>query len=244
MHLTDKFENRMRLYKEAFAHYGYSEKSLEMPSDRRNIRYYELIKNFSFYGNNETQEEFTLLDAGCGFGDINAYFDLVGLKKYRYIGLDVIDEFLKVAEERYLGEGIFFIKRNFISEEIDDLSYDYAISSQTFNDPYIDAEDNNYEILFSAMKKLYLHCKKGISFNFVTDKGDCKKKDVAYHDPVKILEFAYTLSNNVILDNSCMPFEATCTIVKDAMILRGKLFKSFQKRHIEEFRNGCFVVKE
>lgn len=244
MKLTHKFEDRMKLYKEAFACYGYSEKSLEMPSDRRNIRYYELVKNFSFFGNLETGEDFTLLDAGCGFGDINAYFNSIGLKQYQYIGLDVIDEFLEVAEAKYAKEGIVFANRNFITEDIDDLSYDYAISSQTFNNPYTDAEDNNYELLFATMNKLFLHCKKGISFNFVTDKGDYKKKGIAYHSPAKVLEFAYTLSNDVILDNSCMPFEATCTIIKDSTVLQNKVFKSFYERYIDEFKIGRFIVKE
>ena len=45
----DKFDKRIRQYGDDFDKYGYDPLAMAMPSDRRTIRYEELIKNFSFY---------------------------------------------------------------------------------------------------------------------------------------------------------------------------------------------------
>ena len=68
--------------------------SMDMPSDRRVIRYYELLKYFEFFQSPKTEPAFTLCDAGCGFGDINGYLQKLGFQDYSYIGLDVVDEFM------------------------------------------------------------------------------------------------------------------------------------------------------
>ena len=44
-----RFEERTEKYRQNFKKYGYSEMSMDMPSDRRVIRYYELLKNFEFF---------------------------------------------------------------------------------------------------------------------------------------------------------------------------------------------------
>ena len=89
-----RFHEQIEQYRENFNKYGYSEMSMFMPSDRRMIRYYELLKNFEFFLRDFT-EPVTICDAGCGFGDINQYLGILGMKNYRYIGLDVVDEFLE-----------------------------------------------------------------------------------------------------------------------------------------------------
>lgn len=242
----ESFQAQTRRYKDNYQKHGYSEKSLFMPSDRRTIRYYELIKNFEFYqqlirGN---QEVFTLCDAGCGFGDVNSYLSAIGVKDYHYIGLDVVDEFLDAGQSKYGANHVDYLKRNFITDDLSDLEFDYAISSQTFTICYSE-EDNNYEVVFRTAQKLFEQCRKGVAFNFFSDKVQFKKEGTAYHDPVKMLQFAYTLSNNVILDNSCFPYECTLTILKDNEVREnGMVFDSFMRIHQKEFESGLFMVKK
>ena len=170
-----RFEERTDRYRQNFKKYGYSEMSMDMPSDRRVIRY---------------------------------------------------------------------LKRNFTTDDISDLEFDYAVSSQTFTIPYTEKPDN-YETIFSSVEKLFKQCRKGVSFNFFTDKGQFQRPGTAYHDPVEILRFAYTLSTNVILDNSCFPYECTLTILKDnACSENGMIFDRFLRIHQHEFEDHTFVVKK
>lgn len=238
-----RFHEQTEQYRENFNKYGYSEMSMFMPSDRRMIRYYELLKNFEFFLRDFT-EPVTICDAGCGFGDINQYLGILGMKNYRYIGLDVVDEFLEEGRRQYQGENISYIKRDFIIDEIGDLEFDYAVSSQTFTICYTE-EAHNYETIYTSVRKLFEQCKKGVAFNFFTDRGDFKRPGTAYHSPVQLLEFAYSLSNNVILDNSCFPYECTLTFLKDnACGQNGMIYDRFMRIHEKEFSNGIFVVHE
>ena len=84
--------------------------SLDMPSDCRVVRYYELLKNFALFQSPETEPIFTLCDAGCGFGDINGYLQKLGYRDYSYIGLDVMDEFMEEVKKHYGSDRIQYLK--------------------------------------------------------------------------------------------------------------------------------------
>lgn len=242
--IQTKFEEQTHRYRENFNKYGHSELSMFMPSDRRVIRYYELLKHFEFFQKGDLLAPVVICDAGCGFGDINAYLNLLGMKHYHYLGLDVVTEFLEAGRARYGNEQVQYLERNFLTDDLSDLTFDYAISSQTFTIPYTENSEN-YEVIYHSIQKLYTQCKKGVSFNFFTDQGDFKRPGTAYHSPVKLLEFAYTLSNSVILDNSCFPYECTLTIIKDNTCgENGMVYDRFMRIHAEEFTNGTFRIKQ
>ncbi|MCD8363571.1 MAG: class I SAM-dependent methyltransferase [Lachnospiraceae bacterium] len=241
-------ENRLQaqteIYAENYEKYGYSPLSMIMPSDRRAIRYYELLKNFDFFQKADYTGHFILCDAGCGFGDINGYLRRLGFQSYSYIGLDVVDAFMEDGRQRYGNENVRYLKRNFINEDLSNLQFDYAVSSQTFTIPYSDTNEN-YEVIFEAVERLFRQCRKGVSFNFFTDQGDYQRPDAAYHNPSRLLEFAYSLSNRVVLDNACFPYECTLTILKDTERKKnGMVFDSFMDVHEKEFQEGIFVARE
>lgn len=234
--IQEKFNEQTERYRKSYEKHGYSEYSMFMPSDRRNIRYFELLKNF------ELTAPFRLLDAGCGFGDINAYLKTLDIEDYSYIGIDVVDEFMEEGRKKYGAENIRYVRRNFITDDISDLEFDYAVSSQTFTICYGES-DHNYEVIFPSIRKLFARCRRGVSFNFFTDQGQFKREGTAYHNPAKLLEFAYTLSNSVVLDNGCFPYECTITILKDTECSRnGMVFDHFMRMHRKKFEDGIFVV--
>ena len=237
---SERFNNRINKYTEDYLKYGYSPLSMAMLSDRRTIRYEELVKNFTFYKNR--QERFTFFDAGCGFGDVIKYLDYLGCKNYTYIGVDAVKEFIEFARGGYSERrNISFSCLNYFEDDLNSFEFDYAISSQTFNDPYSE-DENNIELIKEIVEKLYSKAKRGISFNFVTDKVQFMKEGVAYHSPEEILRFAYSLSNCVFMDNGCMPYECTCTILKDSAY-DGLIYDTFREKNKEEFAKEIFVVK-
>lgn len=135
-----------------------------------------------------------------------------------------------------------FDKFNFLTDDLEKYEFDYAVSSQTFNDLYSDAE-NNMDVIIDSIGRLFRHASKGVSFNFVTDRVQFRNEGVAYHSPIEILDFAYSLTNSVILDNSCMPYECTCILLKDSAS-DSLVFDMFRDKHRKEFDEGIFVVKK
>lgn len=237
------FNERIQRYQKNFKAFGNSEITLDMPSDRRNIRYYELIKNFDFYINKDFSADFSICDAGCGFGDINQYLEREGYTNYQYLGLDVVPEFVEECRKNYTSPDRRFLHRNFMEDSLLDIEFDYAVSSQAFTIAYSETQEN-YALIFKAVKNLFRQCRIGVSFNFFSDYVDFKKEGTAYHNPLKMLEFAYSLSRNVILDNSCLPYECTITIFKETNAADGMVFDRFRRIHQKEFVEGIFVVKE
>lgn len=237
------FDERIRKYQENFRAFGNSEITLDMPSDRRNIRYYELVKNFDFFIKKDFSGAFSLCDAGCGFGDINQYLQRIGYVNYQYVGIDVVPEFVEECQKNYVSPNRKFLCRNFMEDSLSDLEFDYAVSSQAFTIAYSETQEN-YTLIFKAVENLFRRCRIGVSFNFFSDYVDFKKEGTAYHNPLKMLEFAYSLSRNVILDNSCLPYECTITILKEVAATDGMVFDRFKRLYKKEFDEGIFVVKE
>jgi hypothetical protein len=138
-------------------------------------------------------------------------------------------------------ENIVFYEMNYFFDSFDSFDFDYAVFSQTFNDPYSD-QINNMPLIRESIGHTYQKAKKGVSFNFVTDKVQYKNEGVAYHNPEEVMQFAYGLSNCVFMDNGCMPYECTCTILKDKAS-DGLVYDSYKEKYKEEFVQNIFVAK-
>lgn len=235
MDFKEKLQLDNEKYISAFRQYGRSPKSLLWGTDRRNIRYYELLKQF------DLSSESTLLDVGCGFADLytfcNKYFSVT----LNYTGIDYCIEFIRSIKEGGVSN-YKLIQGEFLS--VHDLkNYDYCVSSGIFNISNNDNKQEKYEFLYNIVKKMFDLCNIAIAFNFVTDKVEYKKPGVSYYSPTKVLDFCYTLSRNIVFDNSCMPFEATITIFKDDSFTEERIFNLFKRNHIKEFQQGIFIVR-
>lgn len=235
----EKFQAIINNFAENHKKYGYGYTSLEMPSDRRAIRYHELVKDFTFF--TDKDERFTILDLGCGYGDIISYLEYIGCNDYEYYGVDACAPFIEWDKKQFIGrDNLHFMLMDYYKQNKFPFEFDYAVSSQNFNQIMTDGS-NNMELIQDVIGRAFDQCRKGVSFNFVTDRVQFKKHDVAYHSIMDIIMFAYSKTNSVILDNACMPFEATCVMLKDKAT-DGLAFDMFRKKHIKEFEDGIFMV--
>lgn len=230
-------------YKKSFDQYGDSPKSMHWWSDRANIRYSRLLRFLNI-------EEGRILDIGCGLGNLNEYIRLAYKipNTYRYLGVDFLPDFIEKAKEKYPWDGVKFICGDLdqpqIYESIKEWNPVWGVASGIFNSPSHSGANECYDFMLSTMQRCFSLCQKGVSFNFVTDRVDFKREDMAYHSPIKVLEWAYSLTKNVILDNSYMPFEATITLFKDDSFNETMCFNKFIKEHQKQFENGLYIVEK
>ena len=93
------------------------------------------------------------------------------------------------------------------------MNIDYIIGSGIFGHRMGSTETENYTYIDNIIMKAFDEAKKGISFDFISDKIDVPSRETDFHaSPSKILDMAYKYSRNVVLDNTSMPFEFTITI--------------------------------
>lgn len=131
----------------------------------------------------------TVLDAGCGYGDLFAYLS-AQYQLAHYYGVEQIPELLDEAVKRYWERAnVTFISRNFLNKELPVADYVFASGSLNYG-----SSDPGY--IFNAITTLFEHCRVGFGFNLlhrVAENGLL----VAY-DPEIILAHCHTLSSKVI----------------------------------------------
>ena len=210
-------------YAERYSVHGYSGESLGWNKDKQDMRFHAITSSLEIKGS-------SVLDIGCGFGDIlkyfgNLYHDL-GISSY--YGVDLTGEFIQKAQEIYKNDPrILFEEGNFLNISIE-RKYDYVISAGMFNhDNY---GMNMYAFIEEVMKKAFNLCNNAIVMDFLSHYVNYKNKDNFYSKPEKILEIAYKLSRNIILKNDYFPFEFCVIVFKDDTYdSQNTYFKTFQK---------------
>ena len=124
----------------------------------------------------ENNENYTLLDYGCGFGSLLSYLETNNFTSIRYVGYDISDEMLKKAKEEHDSQGTWV---NTLDEN---LKYDYVVASGLFNvklnQNILDWE--NYVI--NTLDKINSISSKGFAFNILTSYSDHEfLKDYLYY---------------------------------------------------------------
>lgn len=191
-------------YNQRLSKYGYSPQSLGWTKGKQDIRFDILTSLYNF-------ENKSILDIGCGFGDLNKILS-VKAKEYWYNGIDIVGELLEIGSEIYKGENIIFQQGEFLNMKFNK-NFDYAIASGIFNHKLKDG--NNYDFIKSSIEKGLSVVRDGIAFDFLSDKVNYKNDNNFYSSPEGILSLAYEYSRNVVIRNDYMPFEFSIFIFKD-----------------------------
>ena len=209
--LTSK-ENKdwyINVYTNRYKEYGYNPKTLGWLKGKQDIRFDILTSQSDMRGK-------SILDIGCGFGDLNICLrEKFG--NYMYHGIDLVPILIEEARKRYpsLPESDItteFECEDFLSSELTG-TYDYALASGIFN--YNLKDQDNYSYVEAVMEKAFNCSKEGIAFDFLSDKVDYRHSHNFYYDPCQILSLAYHYTRNVVLRNDYMPFEFAVFLFKD-----------------------------
>lgn len=150
----------------------------------------------------------SLLDIGCGHGDLKAYFDQ-DYSDYDYIGIDQMPEFIAEARERFSGHknGTFF-QSDFSQQDLPEV--DYVIASGALG--YRCEQPDFY---FKMIRKFYDSARLGLGFNML-DKRHFPAHDLLVgHDREAVLDFCKTLSSKVQLITGYLDDDFTIFIYRD-----------------------------
>jgi SAM-dependent methyltransferase len=128
----------------------------------------------------------SILDVGCGNAKLYDY--LVQLyPTIRYVGLDLIDEFLNAAIQR-LGhiKDVIFYQGNFMSDQLPLLDY-YLVSGA------LNYKNANPLFIFESIKHLFNSARLGLGFNLLSTVPDNQNFAIAYNKQM-IFEFCKMLT--------------------------------------------------
>lgn len=143
------------------------------------IENFQIMTNIAEYTNTPLSNH-TLLDVGCGTGDLYEY--LLQYENVLYTGIDIFEQGVKKAQTKF-PEGEF-LEQDFL--KLEDKSFDFVFSSGALTTKL--HTDNN-EVLFSWVKKMWEVARIGVVFNVLLEryKGDYSYNLFVYNRQ-KVLE--------------------------------------------------------
>jgi SAM-dependent methyltransferase len=194
-------EETIRRYSDRYRSFGKDIKTLGWGSvEQQHIRFSESIKQIGLSGKN-------ILDIGCGFGDLKIFLDEKNVKYSSYTGWDINRDLIAKCNQIHFSNNSSF--------EVVDLSrhsgmtedYDVVVMLGLLNFNLKDTMDN-YEYSQMMMEKAFALCSEVAVIDFLSTnicEGYPKEDFVFYHDPKQILDIAFTLTPNIVLNHSYVP---------------------------------------
>ena len=198
-------EDTISRYTERYREHGYSPLTLGWKKGRQSLRFDVLTSEHGRKGA-------SVLDLGCGFGDLNHTLEEKFGTDYRYHGVDLVEALITEGRSRWPDSRSTFTCGDFLALPFDK-QFDFAVASGVFNHR-LDGIDN-YVLIEAFMDRALELCRDGFAFDFLSDKVDYPLGHTFHSSPERILAMAYSRSRNLILRNDYMPFEFSLFVFKD-----------------------------
>ena len=152
-------------------------------------------------------ENASVLDVGCGFGDLYKFMKDAGWDS-NYHGIDIVPVLLDEAKKLYPE---IKLENKDISKDFVE-SADYVIASGIFNAAL--SEEPNEDHIERSVSKMFEVCNKAVCVDFMSTYVDFQKEGSWHTSPEWAFSMAKKLSKRVILRNDYMPFEFSLIIFK------------------------------
>ncbi|MFC1553944.1 methyltransferase domain-containing protein [candidate division KSB1 bacterium] len=155
----------------------------------------------------------SILDVGCGKGDLLAFFSEQDIR-VEYYGVDFSKELITMAKQQYPEANFFY--RDFLEDSFYP-EIDYTISSGIANI----RTPKNKEYIQEVISKMVSISKKGAAVNMLSSYSPETGKDpgIYYFSPEEMLKFAKKLSSDIILRHDYLPNDFTLYIYKRKNII-------------------------
>lgn len=186
-------------YRDAFVRYG--------DADPRSVQWtdsFGQMKRFEVLLNVGDVELGSLLDVGCGLGDLYQFL-LENNIQTDYTGIDIVPEFIDAAKKNYPGvdfqrKDIFAVKEK----------YDYVLASGTLSFKVSDNENFYREMI----KKMYEIANKAVAFNMLDRLTHVDNETYAAYSPNEIVDFCKTFASKVEIAIDYLPQDFTVYLYK------------------------------
>lgn len=197
-------------YKDKIASFGPSPKGVGWNGQKaQEIRFAKLCTLLP------KNEFFTLVDLGCGYGELYKYIANNIHTNFHYIGIDINQDMIDTAKKYLPAQNV---RLKLISNCKDLPHSDFSISSGTFNIKGNIAHDSWTQHVLSYLNRLNLTSKFGFAINFLTKYSDSDRKleDHYYCDPCFIFDY---IKNNICRNVSILHdydlYDFTVIVKKD-----------------------------
>lgn len=189
--------NNKTFYENAIKRYGCTARGLNWNSKNSQHTRFEVIHTLL----EEHLPSSTVIDAGCGFGDLYLYFQQKGSLPRKYVGYDMLQEALFVAKKRTKQQ---FAHKDILNDELEHA--DFYVASGSMNIL------NRFET-FLFIRRCFEASKKGFVFNLL--RGEEKEGHFNYFLPEEIEAHASDFAYDVEIYEGYMEGDFTVFLKKE-----------------------------
>lgn len=202
-------EKVKKQYQEAFDKHGNSLDAVFIPKGRQIERFESLLT----YVRRET---FSILDYGCGLGQMSDYVR-EKFPQADYLGVDIVEDFISENNSKYDFGKFEIINDCYCVKD----NYDVIAAAGVFNILYVKDKTEHQKIVYDNLSHLFSKANDLLSVNFMTDQVDFIQEGAFHQNVSDLYDFAKeNLTKRVVLDESYMPYEFTFHFFKDQTIVR------------------------
>lgn len=200
------------------------EKATVMHYHRHRIEQFEsgTIKALGWRGEASQRERFrvlagvgdltgcSVLDAGCGHGDLKDYLDQ-RYSDFAYIGIDQMPEFIAEARARHAGRpDTYFYQADFTDAALPPVDYVLACGALGYR-------CENAWFYVDMIRKLYDAAKVALAFNMLDAERFAPHDFLMGHDREGILAFCRSLAPRVELISGYLDDDFTVFVYRDSL---------------------------
>ena len=152
--------------------------------------------------------ECSLLDVGCGHGDLKGYLDTT-ISAFTYIGIDQMPEFIAVAQEQYRDSpNTFFYQADFTTVEFPQVDYVLASGALGYR-------CDNPDFYGQMIQKMYEAATKAAAFNMLDAAHFQDDQLLVGHDFDTIVALCKRLSHRIAVVRGYLDDDFTVFLYKD-----------------------------
>jgi SAM-dependent methyltransferase len=215
VHVRDQDRGEVsHFFNESLRQYGYDPRSLGWIPGTQEARFRVLTAIGDLEG-------CSVLDVGCGFGDLYEYLCRNGID-VDYTGVDLCPDFIEIARHRH--PDATFIAADFEEANVCK-RFDWAFESGVFN-----YKVSGHEAFVGGMiRKMFRSAARGIAIDFLSHRGGFLSAGLYHPRPAVIYELCSKLSRRVTLRCDYKPTEFCVYVYRDAEKGPANVYRGYEE---------------
>jgi SAM-dependent methyltransferase len=190
------------LYNARFSEYGRDIKTVGWgnAADQR-LRFDVLFRGLDPKGK-------TILDIGCGLGDLVPYLEEKTRGDFTYIGIDIAEKLVEDAKTRYTHKKITFYTGDIFTVNIPTIDIAVLSGALSFK------TENIEQYAYATMNTMFTLCREAACLNFLSTYVDFELEKNQHYQPETVFSKAKMLSKTVNLIHDYPLYEFTIQVIR------------------------------
>lgn len=164
-------------YGELYRRYGASHQAVQWSSRETQERRFDVLCDVIASGD-------SVIDLGCGLGDLLGYLRERKGFRGRYLGLDFVPDFVEHARKAYAADAAASFAEFDITKDALPGDYDVVVTSGMFNNRI----DDNWTFLLHTVQRMFGAANKSAAFNVMSSYVDYEDPALFYCDPLRLFD--------------------------------------------------------